>query len=151
MQPTPRQTSDGFTSVRILTNDTALIESNRQRVKTNEQIGREYSVLKRIFNERESRQGKRNDLEVTSVIRMTEVQKPSQVASDRLGVSRNTAHQAESVVKAIDSATERQDFSTADELRKTLNTSVKQAYKQVQAIPEYRPQPSPIKTTALIS
>lgn len=40
----------------------ALIESNRQRQKTNEQIGREYEALKKIYHTRGSRQGQRNDL-----------------------------------------------------------------------------------------
>ena len=35
----------------------ALIESNRQRQKSNEQIGREYKKLKEIINQRESQQG----------------------------------------------------------------------------------------------
>lgn len=49
-----------FGSTDELDIEEALIESNRQRIKTGEQIGREWKHLKRIANLRDSRQGQRN-------------------------------------------------------------------------------------------
>lgn len=46
-----------FGSTDELEIEEALIESNRQRQKNNEQVGREYTHLSRIINERQSRQG----------------------------------------------------------------------------------------------
>jgi protein gp37/ParB-like chromosome segregation protein Spo0J len=105
----------------------ALIESNRQRAKTNEQVGREYARLKDIFRERESKQGARNDLNGTSGKTLPEV-KPTQRAADTLGVSRPTADRAAAVVQTIDSLREDGKTREADQLRTTLNKSVNGAY-----------------------
>ena len=86
----------------------ALIESNRQRAKTNEQIGREYDHLKRIYAEQESRQGQRIDLEVeqdkvdTSVLIETESKPPTDRAAEKIGVAKSTANKASKVVYVID-------------------------------------------------
>lgn len=115
----------------------ALIESNRQRTKTAEQVGREYSTLKRVYNERESKQGARADLgdsekiHRTSVNVFTEV-RPTRKAAESLGVSHVYANQAERVVTVIDELDEQGRKDEAQELRKTLNTgSVRKAYQTV--------------------
>jgi protein gp37/ParB-like chromosome segregation protein Spo0J len=115
----------------------ALIESNRQRTKTPEQIGREYSTLKRIYNERESRQGKRADLDNsekfhrTSVNVFTEV-RPTRKAAESLGVSHVYAHKAEQVVSTIDELSNSGREDEAKQLRQTLNNgSVRKAYQTV--------------------
>lgn len=108
----------------------ALIESNRQRSKTNEQIGREYKRLKEIYNERASRQGQRTDR--TSVSQDTEVAaKPSEQAATELGVSRMTAYRIETVVDRIDELQAAGQPAEAAELRDTLNRSARTAYQQV--------------------
>ena len=84
----------------------ALIESNRQRAKTNEQIGREYDHLKRIYAEQEDRRqnnGKsKQEIEVDSVLINTEVQKPTDRAAEKIGVAKSTANKASKVVYVID-------------------------------------------------
>lgn len=129
----------------------ALIEANRQRVKSNEQIGREYKHLKRIIAAKESRQGQRNDL--TSVNQLTEVPKPTQKAADKLGVSTQTANAAERVVDAIDALEEAGDEASAEHLRHTLESSVKGAYTEAKnggLIPE-APKPAPKPSASIIS
>jgi ParB family chromosome partitioning protein len=58
----------------------AMVESNRQRTKTNEQIGREFGTFKYVYHERLSRQGQRSDLSVlgstTSGNQLPEVPEP---------------------------------------------------------------------------
>lgn len=126
----------------------ALIESNRQRTKTNEQVGREYDHLKRIYNERESRQGERpqpqkteQDNIDTSVRIRTEVAKsepakataPSVKAAEAIGVAKDTANKAASVVYVIDDLKSVGQTEQAEELRKKLNHSVNGAYTEAKA------------------
>lgn len=106
----------------------ALIESNRQRQKTNEQIGREYKRLKHIYNERQSRQGQRTDL--TSGSQEPEV-KPTERAAAELGVSKATAVRIETVVDHIDQLQHNGHRDQADQLRQQLNHSAKTAYNTV--------------------
>lgn len=106
----------------------ALIESNRQRQKTNEQIGREYKRLKHIYNERQSRQGQRSDL--TSSSREDEV-KPTAKAAAELGVSQPTAHRIETVVNHIDQLHANGKTDEAEHLRHELNRSANAAYNTV--------------------
>lgn len=119
-----------YTGDDVLDIEEALIESNRQRSKTNEQIGREYKRLKDIYNERASRQGQRSDL--TSVSIDTEVAvKPSEQAAAELGVSRMTAYRIEKVVDRIDELQAAGQPEEAAGLRDTLNRSVNAAHQQV--------------------
>lgn len=111
-----------------LTIEEALIESNRQRQKTNEQIGREYKRLKHIYNERQSRQGQRTDL--TSSSREDEV-RPTARAAAELGVSQPTAHRIETVVDHINDLKANGETGKAEDLRQTLNRSANAAYNTV--------------------
>lgn len=129
----------------------ALIESNRQREKTNEQIGREFATLKRVYHERDSRQGERTDISEnnhgTSVYQSTEVEQPKRQAAEKIGVSYEKAHQAESVVAAIDDLRSNDRDEEAEELRTTLNTrgaapAYKTAKKQGYIKPKERPRQS---------
>ncbi len=122
-----------FGSSEALDVEEALIESNRQRQKTNEQIGREFKQLKAIINQRQSRQGQRSDL--TSVSIDTEVAPPSERAAAELGVSRMTAHRIETVVNQIDTLQAAGQSEEAAELRQTLNRSVNAAHQQVRPAP----------------
>ncbi|MCO5195547.1 MAG: ParB N-terminal domain-containing protein [Anaerolineae bacterium] len=127
----------------------ALIEANRQRAKTNEQIGREYKHLARILNERQSRQGNRTDL--TSVAIATEVGSPTAKAAEIIGVHKNTANRAARVVEAIDSAEPEQ----AAELRSALGKSVNKAYRMIRPTPKTQPRaavnPPPRKNPSGVS
>lgn len=124
----------------------ALIEANRQRVKSNEQIGREYKHLKRIIAAKESRQGSNQyAAKGASGNPLPEAQPPTVKAADKLGVSRPTADRAERVVDAIDALEEAGDEASAEHLRRTLESSVKGAYTEAKSgglIPE-APSPAP--------
>lgn len=139
-----------FGSTDELDVEEALIESNRQRTKTNEQIGREYKHLTRIYNLRESKQGQRSDL--TSVKDLTEVKKelrPTRKAAEKVGVSHETANKAGRVVDAIDKLESEGDAPSAEDLRKTLEHSVNGAYnkaKDAGVIPMPTPKPKPVRT-----
>jgi hypothetical protein len=75
---------------------------NRQRHKTNEQIGREYETLKVVYHNRASRQGQRTDCRPTSGNTLPEVEKPTIQAASAIGVSRPHADKAAAVVDVID-------------------------------------------------
>jgi protein gp37 len=109
----------------------ALIESNRQRQKTNEQMGREFAALHEIYRKR-SEQGKRADL--TSADQSAEVKliPPTQKAAIALGVDRETGRRAAAIVKAIDKLEESGKTREVTQLRQTLNTSVRKAYDRAQ-------------------
>ena len=83
------------------------LDQNRQRTKTGEQIGREYKHLKRIYNERLSRQGsnqyqKKQLDNNASVACATEAPPPTAKAAETIGTHKATANKAERVVDAID-------------------------------------------------
>ena len=129
----------------------ALIESNRQREKTNEQIGREYDHLKRIYAEQESRQGQRVDLKVeqdkvdTSVLINTEVQKPTDRAAEKIRVAKSTANKASKVVQVIDELKEAGQTKASEDLRQKLNHSVNGAYNEVKSSGLITPKAEPTK------
>lgn len=140
-----------FGSTDDLDIEEALIESNRQRTKTNEQIGREYKHLKRIINERESRQGnnQHNRASGKYLPEAQEGMKPTVKAAQKIGVSRPTADRAERVVDAIDKLAAEGDAPSAEDLRKTLEHSVNGAYnkaKDAGVIPMPTPKPKPVRT-----
>ena len=127
----------------------ALIESNRQRAKTNEQIGHEYEHLTRIINERESRQGARVDLTSDKTLsEVKEAMRPSRQAAQKLGISQPTANRAAKVVNAIDNLKAAGDKAGAEALRQKLNTSVSGAYnaaKDAGVILTPAPKPKPVR------
>lgn len=113
----------------------ALIESNRQRTKTNEQMGREGVALKAIETERaKRRQGQRNDLDFVEHVPQSSVndftnRKSRDIAAAKLGVSGKHLDTAIKVVTVIDELDQQGRKDEAQELRKTLNTgSVRKAY-----------------------
>lgn len=132
----------------------ALIESNRQRAKNNEQLGREYQVLKYVYHERESRQGARHDLNGTSGNALPEVRpEPRQRAAAELGISRPTADKAAAVVDVVDQLAATGKLRESEQLRRELNGtserkgSPSRAYKQAQEA-GYIPPPVPVATPA---
>lgn len=137
-----------FGSTDPLDIEEALIESNRQRQKTNEQIGREYKELKRIYNNRHSRQGMRSDL--TSDSQESEVKPPTVKAATELGVSQPTAVRIEAVVNRIDTLRADGQDAKAETLRQELERSAKAAYNHVKAeqrtIERQQTPPLPIAT-----
>lgn len=117
----------------------AMIESNQQRPRTNEQKAREYIALKEIYNKRLSRQGQRTDLMEDNSILQTDALgepisngtsekdlsdvKPSVQAAKKLGISQPTADKAASVVKAADTLREEGREEEAKEILHILNTT----------------------------
>lgn len=135
-----------FGSTDELDIEEALIDANKQRQKTGEQIGREYKHLKRILNERESRQGK-NIMFNTSVSDDTEVvdiKPPTHRAAEKIGVGKATANKAERVVDYIDYLQERDEKQKAEQVRQKLNHSVNGAYTQFRSeFQQPKPKPQP--------
>ena len=142
-----------FGSTDELEIEEALIESNRQRAKTNEQIGREYTHLSRIINEREDKRSsngkKQQGLVVDSSKPLPDTQSslpPTVKAAQSIGVSRPTADKAAAVVKAIDGLKAEGKTVQAEEVRKKLNTSVNGAYNQAKSegiLLDSKPKPAP--------
>jgi protein gp37/ParB-like chromosome segregation protein Spo0J len=137
-----------FGSTNELDIEEALIESNRQRAKTNEQIGREYTRLSQIINERQSKQGTRNDIELldTSLSVDKEVKPPTHQAAKNIGVGVTTANKAAAVIKVIDKLKDEGKTSQAEQVRKKLNTSVNGAYNQAKMegiLLDSKPKPAP--------
>lgn len=125
----------------------ALIESNRQRQKTNEQIGREAKALLEIEKTRTQR-GRPKLLQVEE-----KKMEPSpsfssasrEKVGNQLGFSGRHVEQAAAVVEAIDKLEGNGRSLEANELRATLNSSVKKAYengKKTGIIQFSRPEPT---------
>lgn len=130
----------------------ALIESNRQRVKTNEQIGREASAISEIEGERAKR---RMDHKAGEPMGSVPQVKGSvrEIVGQKLGVDGGTAMRAATVVKTIDRLNENGDHRAAENLRTTLNQNVRKAYETAQdrgyiAPPPQRVDPKPEPKTA---
>lgn len=117
----------------------ALVESNRQRQKTNEQIGREARVLLNIEQER-LRRKKESTSSLTATQDSAQVNEPQKLdrrdradsyrnTGEKIGKSHTFVHQTVSVVDAIDTLEERGRTLEAQQLRTTLNQSAVKAYE----------------------
>ena len=115
----------------------ALIEANRQRVKTNEQIGREFQELKRIEAERarirqlaELKKG--TELPVLMNSSEREVQGNARdIAAAKIGIKGVQGEKITKVLDHIDTLRDQGFEEDADELRKTLNKSAHAAYQAI--------------------
>lgn len=137
----------------------ALIHSNLQRAKTNEQIGREYRVLQRVIAERNRR--------VTQTLQKTipgeyspaddvpnavsRPMPPSEAAAEMVGVARKTASRATAVVAVIDDLEDQGRRREASQLRNTLNGKggITKSYNQARqnGLIATTPRESPITPT----
>jgi len=110
----------------------AIVESNRQRVKTNEQIGREARLLLEVERERAKKRLATNNGRLTQAqVRVPEPdggQARDKVA-EMLGFSGRHVEKAAQIVEAIDDLEEQGKKHDADVLRATLNSSVNKAYE----------------------
>lgn len=116
----------------------ALVESNRQRAKTNEQLGREAAVLLEIEHERaKQRQAVRSIDGLLGAISPEVNGRARAKVADTLGIGQRKAEKAAEVVKVIDrleASEEPHDKREARQLRTTLNKkSVHQAFEQARA------------------
>lgn len=111
----------------------ALIESNRQRVKTNEQSGREAQQLLEIDQERikqKEAERKRNNKSTPVPEQKSKPQDSYVNVGEKIGKGSQFVHQTVRVVEAIDILEERGRDLEAQQLRTTLNKSAKGAYNQ---------------------
>jgi|GEM_PF-1751420 len=132
---------------------TALLEANRQRVKSHEQVGREY----RLFLDIETRKAARR--QVTNLggqerekIPHGEKGKARDKAAEQFGLSGVTAQRCSVVIEAIDTAVDKGQNKKAAKLREALAKSINAAHlivagkskkekAQAPAAPEKTPQP----------
>ena len=119
----------------------ALVESNRQRSKTKEQVGREYTALKFVAAERLKRNqqlagtqfGRGMEKLVANSPQAIKPIKARDEAAAKLGIGAKKGEQAAAVVEVIDRLAESGDKRGAAQLRTTLNDkSVHAAYKKAE-------------------
>jgi protein gp37/ParB-like chromosome segregation protein Spo0J len=137
----------------------ALLESNRQRAKDGEQIGREFEAALGIETERAKQAqrehagtapGKSKSLPVNS----QEVKKPPSPryqreaktrAAKRIGVSQQKAERASTINKVVGRLKEQGEDEAAEKLRKALKTeSVNKAWTQARARDYLSMEPVPL-------
>ena len=124
----------------------ALIEANRQRVKTNEQIGREYTKLKQIEMAKAERERSRKcsiaktesailckpSKDSNKVVQNSALSEARYIAAKQLGISHGTAEKSVKVVAKIEELESAGKIEEAEKLRNTLNNkSVNSAYTQI--------------------
>lgn len=109
----------------------ALVESNRQRQKSNEQMAREAQILIDV----EKRRNERIIRQKHAVLQESKSHQPVEkrrdaykTAGERLGRSHTSVQQSVRVVEAIDTLEQSGKKREAQQLRTTLNKSVKRAY-----------------------
>jgi len=120
----------------------ALIESNKQRAKTNEQIGRESQALLDVESQRakqrQAQQALANQPQATQFQKVvtlppSETGKARDKVGAQLGVSGSKAERAAAVVRTIDTLEQEGKQREATQLRTTLNgKSVQRAYSEAQ-------------------
>jgi protein gp37 len=115
----------------------AIIESNKQRVKTQEQILREYGELKKIEKQRaKQRQGTRTDKgNILENCPGSQQGNARDIAAEKLQgcgikMSGKTADKGLKVVEAIDGCEESGETDKANKLKVSLNKSIDSAFKE---------------------
>lgn len=127
----------------------ALIETNQQRVKTNEQIGREAQRLWDIEQERAKlRSGSRTDLVdncPTGSVKddTSHTGRTRDKVGEKIGTSGRKAERAKVVVDTIDDLKEEGKQQEAEELRETLNIKSVSAAHRSATEKGYIPPPPP--------
>ena len=108
----------------------AIVAANRQRVKSHEQIGREFKVLLEVETERARvRMGKGVENFPQDM-----VGKSRDIAVQRLGVCGKTGEHAAAVVDKIDEMNAAGNNAEAEELRRKLNKSVNGAFNRIKVL-----------------
>ena len=141
--------------VRVITIDDPLlieamvIECNRQRAKTKEQVGREYKELKRIEvalakgRQKKSTKGKENFPYPSP----EDDGQARDIAAAKLDISGKTGEKMKEVVEAIDAAEATGDTTKAAQLRETFeHKSVSAAHRE--ATGKAKPEPKTPKAKA---
>lgn len=132
----------------------ALVEANRQRVKTNEQLGREALVLLEVEEKRALRRmaeagksaapGRPAEKGKERVPDLSHAGQSRDKVGEQLGVSGKHAEKAASVVEAIDTLEKDGREREAEQLRRTLNAkSVGAAYDRAREAGHIQPKARP--------
>jgi protein gp37/ParB-like chromosome segregation protein Spo0J len=122
-----------FQSTDELTIQTAIVEANRQRVKTNEQLAREATLVFRIEQEKaENRRATANQKRQPPAKSLEDSGDAREVAAKKLGIGAKKVEQSSAVIEAIDRLRASGDVKNADIIRSELQrSSVNRAYKIV--------------------
>ena len=128
----------------------AIIISNKQRAKTNEQIGREFERLSGIEKERAKQRqqksgadyGRGSKIKVVENFPQPIEKKARDKTGDKIGVSGRNGEKAAKVVKVIDELETSGEKEKAQEVRKNLNKSVNRGYNNAKP---YIPQQKPLQ------
>jgi ParB/RepB/Spo0J family partition protein len=103
----------------------ALVEANKQRVKTNEQIGREFNVLLEVEEARS-----RARMEGGKTVAQGEKGKSRDIVAKRIGdISGVSAERAGAVVEMIDKHIKAKHPKKAQQLQELLSKGITQAHK----------------------
>ena len=130
----------------------ALIESNRQRSKSNEQIGREAVELFAVISARQPQGGRgKTSRNIAGSLSRKERETTAQVAS-KLGVGQKKAEEARRVVQAVDQLAADGKTQESERLRRTLNGhSVHRAYTEAERNGYIAPQTKPEQVADLVA
>lgn len=111
----------------------AVLESNSQRIKTNEQRIREYNARKTIESELALQRKANADLgaKETKVLAKEVKAKARDKAAKKSGVTANTANKATKVIEEADRLKEEGKVEESTELLNVLNKSINAAHKMV--------------------
>ena len=104
----------------------AIVAANRQREKTNEQMGREFKVLMQVETERA-----RSRMKGVEKFPQDMQGKARDLAAVKLGVSGKTGEHAAAVVDKIDQLNAEGKSADAEDIKRKLNKSVNGAYNRV--------------------
>jgi hypothetical protein len=123
--------------------------TNRQRVKTPEQVAREARQLIRIEKERAKARQKKHGGTAPGKKKTVQEEVPEvmpqarDLAGEQLGVSGKTAEKMADVADAIDEAEAAGDTEKAEDIRQTLNTKSVAAADRVAKNEAFKPKPKP--------
>ena len=118
-----------------------LIESNRQRDKTNEDKAREYKELRRIYDARRERQDEKGAIleeaaDPPAKNTFSANKPPNQRAAAAVGLSQPSADKALYVFERLDELEAAGDDEAVQKLRETLNKNISKAYRMAKGEPE---------------
>jgi protein gp37 len=115
----------------------ALVESNKQRVKTNEQIGREYDALEEVekarAKQRQAEQAKVNQPQAKKsqnreAVPTSDAGRARDTVGQKIGVSGRTAQQAAVCVRVMDGLEQLDKTTEAHQIRQLLKKNIGKAY-----------------------
>ena len=126
---------------------TALVEANRQREKSNEQIGREFNLLVDVESQRSAlRMATNKTGRGVKAVAPAEKGKTRDLVANRIGpISGVSAERAGKVVEVIDKLVKKKHTKKADDIREALRNNIAKALKLAEELGEL-PAPATKKT-----